>query len=349
MTVARICITSLVALFLLSNAGFAVENNTLRWNVSVISLKRGSDKNDAPVVSGISVHPSAPRCAVVGDDHLIRIYNSDSKSIESMLSGHSDWVRCTKYSIDGEKLFSAGNDRKILTWTRGADNQYSHKMFAEETRATTGMAVSADGKYLATVGFSKELNIYEIASGNRIFQFECPCADMREVAFSPTENIVAAGGRCGMIRLWHVDSGNPIRDYQPHKLRIRGLAFSKDGLDIVSCGEDRIIAVTRLNKVISPTRTTELQSNKLMSLAVIDQDRIAIGGTNNLVSIWNIADLTRAGRLAGHTGTVAALDASDGQLISGGYDTAIRVWNWNPTVAEGTPTAPVQFSGFSNR
>ena len=349
MTVARVYVTSFVAVFALISAGFATENNTLRWNVSVISLQRSNDKNDAPVVSAISMHPLEPRCALAGDDHLVRIYNNDSKRVESTLNGHVDWVRCVKYSVDGEKLFSAGNDRKILAWTRGIDNQYSHTTFAEESRATTRIAVSADGKYLATVGFSKELNIYEIATGNRILQLECPCADMREVAFSPTEKIVAAGGRNGTIRLWHVDSGNPIRDYQPHKLRIRGLAFSKDGQEIVSCGEDRIIAVTRVNKVISPTRTTELQSYKLMSLTVIDQDRFAVGGTNNLVSIWNIADLTRAGRLAGHTGTVAALDASDGQLVSGGYDTAIRVWNWNPTVAEGTPKPPVQFSGFSNR
>jgi WD40 repeat protein len=346
MVLARICCVALLACFAVQTSVLAVETNVLRWTVSKITLHRSNDRNDAPVVTGISLHPSKPECVLVGDDHLLRVYDISSQQIEATLEGHTDWVRATTYAIDGSRLYSAGNDRKLLVWTRDDSHQYSWKTFAEEDRATAGMAISADGKYLATAGFGTELNVYEIESGNRVMQLVCPCADMRCVAFSPRENIVAAAGRSGEIRLWHLDTGRTIRDFQPHQLRVRGLAFTKDGEELISCSEDRTIAVTRFNKVISPTRISEKQKHKLMSLTLLDADRFAVGGADNQVTIWSISQLTREGTLPGHKGTVAALSANSERLISGGYDTAIRVWNWKPTIADDTPQPKVQFSGF---
>lgn len=354
MLIARISVASLIAIFAFGSTLNAVETNTLRWRVSKISLKRETDKNDAPVVTGISINPVDAECALVGDDHLVRIYNTDIEKNVAVLEAHTDWVRAVQFDLQGEKLFSAGNDHKIMVWTRDADQRYSHRVFAEERRATTAMAVSHDNKYLVSVGFGGQLNVYEIETGQRVKQLACPSEDMRTVTFSPVENLIAAGGRSGEVRVWHLDSGEKVRDFQPHQLRIRGLEFTRDGKAVISCSEDRTIAITHVNKVIEPSRISEKLGHKLMSLSVIDADRFAVGGTNNLVTIWNIADMTRAGKLAGHVGTVSAIDCADGILVSGGYDTEIRVWNWNPTIADGNAEPRIEhpktkFSGFSDR
>jgi len=82
---------------------------------------------------------------------------------------------------------------------------------------------------------------------------------------------------------------------------------------------------------------------------VCGDNLIATGGSDNLVRVWNWQTGSEADRLAGHTGSIAALsyDADSGQIISGSYDTTVRVWTLKPAspaadTAGGTPPARIR-------
>ena len=332
MTVVRkVSILAIVALFAMSTNVYG-ENNSLRWGVKNVAFKKATNKNDRPVITGISLHPTKSICSVVGDDHIVRIYSTEDRRVLHTLEGHNDWVRCSKIAKNG-KVFSAGNDRQVLVWEQQADGKYTSKRVVKEDRAIAAIDVSPNGRYLATVGFSNKIYIYETESRNKVMTLDAPSKDMRTVKFSPTEQLLAAAGRNGIVRTYHMETGKSIRDYQPHKRRVRGLSFTLDGKKVITVGEDRLVAITTLSKVIKPSISTQLDY-KLMSLAVINDEQFAIGGTDNLVQIWKIADLSKVGNLVGHTGTVAALDSMRSELISGGYDTRLRVWQTAPSVAK---------------
>ena len=55
---------------------------------------------------------------------------------------------------------------------------------------------------------------------------------------------------------------------------------------------------------------------------------MAVGGSDNVIRLWDLASRQEQNRLVGHTGTVAALawDATANTLLSGGFDTTVRVW-----------------------
>jgi WD40 repeat protein len=68
-------------------------------------------------------------------------------------------------------------------------------------------------------------------------------------------------------------------------------------------------------------------------LAVLADGRVAAGGSDNCVTLWNLTRREATVRLAGHTGTVAGLAADNTTLASVSYDTTIRLWPTNQTPA----------------
>ena len=63
-------------------------------------------------------------------------------------------------------------------------------------------------------------------------------------------------------------------------------------------------------------------------MTVCGEDLIATGGSDNVVRIWNWRNQAEADRMLGHTGSVAALafDPASGVIVSGSFDTTVRVW-----------------------
>ena len=67
---------------------------------------------------------------------------------------------------------------------------------------------------------------------------------------------------------------------------------------------------------------------KILSLTYCGPHRVAAGSSDNVVRVWDTQTGTETARLVGHTGSVSTLawDASAGALISGSFDTTVRVW-----------------------
>src|SRR5205085_2071483 len=69
-------------------------------------------------------------------------------------------------------------------------------------------------------------------------------------------------------------------------------------------------------------------SAKVMSMLFYAPDRVATGGSDNMVRLWEASTGTQLQQLAGHTGSISALatDPTGKQLVSGSFDTTVRVW-----------------------
>lgn len=287
---------------------------------------------EPPVITTVVLQPGGKLLAIGGDDHVLRLYDVASGEVQHELEGHRDWIRAISFLPDGKRLITAGNDRRMLEWTLD-DGGVVHRQLAVASQAISDVAIGIDAKQFVAAGFNKTLCLYDASTGAADKKLDCPCRDMRCVTFAPNGLAMAAAGRNGKIRFWTAVDAEPARTVKGHTQRIRALAFSPDGKRLASAGEDR---VARIWNVDTGEMECELPTPgaKVMSLTYIDRDRVATGGTDNKIRLWDLVTRHEVAVLAGHTGTIATLDAQNGILVSGSFDTTVRIWSID--AAQGT-------------
>jgi WD40 repeat protein len=301
----------------------ATDATLISWPSRAVELPNDEESQKPPVVTAVRLHKGGKWLATAGDDHLVRIWALDDGKLVHRLNRHTDWVRSIDFSPDGERLASAGTDRQIILW--GAATGEFQSILATHQQAIVAIRFSNDGKRLAAVGFESRIKIYDVASRQLVAEPEAPCQDMRAVAFAPDDALLAVGGRCGTIRLIAPATGEVVRDISAHRQRVRALSFSDDGSYLASAGEDRTVHVLPISRGATgfalPTRPA-----KALALVFYGPRQLAVAGSDNLIRLWDVSEQREIGNLAGHSGTIAALDCQGKTLISAGYDTTVRIW-----------------------
>jgi WD40 repeat protein len=192
----------------------------------------------------------------------------------------------------------------------------------------TAVCMHPNNQQLAVVGFTNGLEVVNASTGQTSQELDGPCVDIRTVAFSPTGDLMAAAGRNGKIRVWNVTDGSNHRDIDTDGRRIHALAFSPDGTRIAAAGRSTTIEIFEAATGAS-VMTLATRPAKVHSLIFLDSQHLATGGTDNCIRIWDLDSKLADRQLVGHSGTIAALacDSTGRVLVSGSYDTTLRVWN----------------------
>ena len=311
-----------LALLLMAVVVKAENPADLKWSAHALQISAQRNNTHAGVPTALSVRPGTSQLAIVGDDHVVRIQDRKTGKLITILETHSDWIKTAKFHPDAQTLLTAGADRKIMIWN--AENHHRFDRFATEDRAITDLDIDRSGKWLATVGFSSKLHLYHFKERKRVHTLECPDNDNRTVSFSPDGNSVAVGSRNGTIRLFSTDTGKQLDDFPAHHRRVRDIVFQSDGQKIISCSEDRTVRCIDL--VTKKIETLVSAPAKFYSVVEIAAGKFAVGASDNLIRIIDLADRSETGFLEGHRGTVCCLCVDNGELISGSFDTQIKVW-----------------------
>jgi WD40 repeat protein len=307
----------------------AADSKTLNWACDIIHTQPHRRALRAPVVTGVCIQDQGNLLAIVGDDHFVSIYDLIKRRFTHDLDQHTDWVQAARFSPDGRHLATAGNDRQLLLWN--ASTWDSPQVIEHQERAIFDVAFSPDSQQLAAVGFNHSLNVYDVKSSALIRRLECGCADMRAICFSADGSHIATGGRSGVIQVWNFDSESPIASFRAHQQRIRSLEFSADGM-LLSCGQDQMVHINdpRAGRTI---KSLPRHPSKLYDVKLIGGDLLASAGCGNLIHIWQLGQTSELGTLRGHTGTVTSLATAQNKLVSGSYDTQVRIWRMEQRTA----------------
>ncbi|MCY2981345.1 MAG: WD40 repeat domain-containing protein [Planctomycetota bacterium] len=309
----------------------------------VIQLDKLPSHSEPPVITALSVSPSGELIAAAGDDHAIRIVALKTGKTVSTLSGHLDWVQCVEFSPNGKRLASCGHDGTLRIWSIDE----TPKVLFEKSvgHALFSLAFLNDDQIYA-VGFSNKIYHWNAIAGEMVVDHACECRDVRAIACSPDGALVAYGGRDGVLRIRHVNDSNDSLSSQTSKPqtskpsesktiewkaplhfdRIRSIQFSQDGRQITSVGEDRRIVHYDVLKRTAVGQT-EVGGGKLMGLCQLETNLFAIAGSDNSIRIFSDIDRRVLVKLVGHDGSVGVLKRTSKLIISGSFDTTIRLWD----------------------
>jgi WD40 repeat protein len=139
---------------------------------------------------------------------------------------------------------------------------------------------------------------------------------------------MAAAGRAGVVRLWDIDAGRLVGDVQVSTRRICALAYSPDGKFLAAAGQQRIVRL--LNAATGkPMADLPERPGVVLTLCFCGPNLLASAGSGNVIHIWDLTTGAEQRRLVGHTGSITTLvmDQHTQTLISGSYDTTVRLWD----------------------
>jgi hypothetical protein len=194
--------------------------------------------------------------------------------------------------------------------------------------AVWSVAVSADGRLLASGGDDNQVRLWDVETGQLLYTLVGHTAKVWTVAFSRTRPLLASGSEDGQIKLWDVETGNPRITLPAHTGSVWTLAFSPDGR-LVSGGEDNAIKVWKADNG-EAVNTLIGHQEAVRAIAISpDGQTLVSGSRDRTIRIWDLQDGTQRLMLPGHRDRISTLSiTADGQkLVSSSLDKTIKIWN----------------------
>lgn len=250
-----------------------------------------------------------------------------------------DLIQSLAFSHDGT-LLASGGYRDIKLWQRPRDV----RLAAFDTAAADGtqtIAVSADGKWLATAAADHSVKLWDLATGQLARALAGHTAAVTSLRFSPDGARLFSGSADKSVRVWQVADGAPLgRIDTPQP--VTAVALIGTGERVATGGGDNNIRIWT-----TPTAAARSIAGVSAAPAAIalgpDKKLLAVATAAGPIQIFDLAAGTVAKTLEGHAGAVNGLrfQANGARLVSGGADKTLRVWD----VANGQPVAKIE--GFA--
>ncbi|MCE9563956.1 MAG: serine/threonine protein kinase [Planctomycetes bacterium] len=248
----------------------------------------------------------------------------------SQLTGHTDAVHGVAVAPNGKSLVSAGQDGIVRVWdlaTGRASRLVGH------TGGVKCIAYSPNGTHILSGGTDRTARLWLASSGTPVRSLEHKDA-VKAVAFSADSRFALTGCGDRVLRLWDVTSGRRMARFEGHSGDISCVLFFPDNQRLLSSSWDKTARLweTKTGKELRcfGGSATPLQWLTIMSMALSsDGTRLAVGGSDNLLRVWDAVDGRELGHYPGHTDWITTVAfSSDGRhLLTGSRDNTVRLWN----------------------
>ncbi|HJT79171.1 MAG TPA: WD40 repeat domain-containing protein, partial [Gemmataceae bacterium] len=194
---------------------------------------------------------------------------------------------------------------------------------------TQAVAFSPDGKLLACGLLNGIIDLYDLASGEKVRQLRGHKNIVWAVVFSPDGKTLASGGQDMTARLWDPATGQELARLNGHKAQVRRVAFFPDGKTLATGGEGDAV---RLWDVASgkELRTLEGPDRQGEALAIAPDGRLlATGHQSGQVRLWDPATGKELRHWRAHAYVSALAFSPDGKtLVSGSRgESSLRLWD----------------------
>jgi WD40 repeat protein len=187
-------------------------------------------------------------------------------------------------AADGKTLAVATDFRNLLVlWDLTAKKELRRW----EAKVGWALALSPDGKILASTNPDRSLRLWDTATGKELAELKGHTDTIWTVAFSPDGKLLASAGDDGTIRLWDPVSGKEQHRFGQHYGHVRSLAFSPDGKTLVSAGSKIALWDVATQKDLLPTPG---HKDGVFALALSpDGKTLASTGFDQTLRFWDLS------------------------------------------------------------
>ncbi len=201
--------------------------------------------------------------------------------------------------------------------------------FTTGSAAVWSVAVSPDGKTLATGDGGGTAELWNLATGRRIRTLAAGSAAVESVAFSPDGKTLATGGYDGTVELWDLATGKQIRHLTIRPGIIDSVAFNPDGTTLAA--GDFFDGLAELwNLATGQVRRLATGPGSVGSVAFSpDGKTLATGSDLSKAELWDLATGRRIRLLVASGSVVSVAFSPDGKTLAtgDGGDGTAELWD----------------------
>lgn len=320
-------------------------DNTVRvWDVdsqATLPVLRGHTEGIYP----LSYSPDGRWLASGSWDHTVRLWDAATGEPCAILP-HRSIVLGSAFGPDGTWLITGSVPEDRLRLWDVATARVRKEILFPELRFVS-LALSPDGTRVAATMRDATHSIFrlivsDIASGKLLFSTEG-----QSLAYSPDGRwlaVLAADDKT--LLLLDAHTHETTARLIGHENRVFNAAFSPDGRRLASCSRDQTVRLWQVDPKTLPSPSGDGGAGEVRESQILrghsddvyavafhpDATRLATGGRDGAVWLWDLAQGVDVVRLPGHKSYVWSLVFSpDGAtLASGSWDNTIRLWDTAP-------------------
>lgn len=211
------------------------DGRVIKWDMN--GNKKGLEiiYSNGEIIDVLAVSPDAGWLACGGRNSTIRMIPVEGTGLGYELRGHSGKITSLTFSYDGEYLYSAAHDGKVLRWNLAARTS---------TDVTTGekgiisVDLSSDGTSLAGITTEGGAVVWNQGSPGPDFSLNPSGRRITSIKFQPGQSRLAVGYDDGMVEVWDTRNNEMIWKVKAHGQEVTGIRFNGLRQRMATAGRD---------------------------------------------------------------------------------------------------------------
>jgi hypothetical protein len=242
----------------------------------------------------------ASRLLAIAHAGEVEIRAADTRMLVRTLPVQTGEVNALAFSADGTRLAAAAGEPgvggEVVLWSVAEGKPL--RRFRGHRDAVYAVALSSDGRLLATGGYDQKILLWDTGSDTPLRRLEGHNEAVFDLAFRPDGRILASASADRTVKLWEVATGERRETLSDPTKAVHAVAFSPDGLHVAGAGADNRIRIWQVSadakEGTNPIQISKFGHEGAILRLVFSRDgkTLATTADDRTVKLWNAADVS---------------------------------------------------------